>query len=137
MSTHTIVVFKNGKKFDEVTLDTKTYFLHDLAHYCVEMELRLTQGFWGMIDQGYKMEQLSGKTNEFTEELRRIEHIVGATQSVYIGYMSPEMFDENLKVIHYKVPQDYLEQVIERIKSLINTWNYLPVGNEMEVEFSI
>jgi hypothetical protein len=136
-ATHTITIFKDGEKWDEVTLDTKTYFLHDLVHYCVESELRLKQGFWGMIDQGYKMDQLSGKTNELTDELRRIEHIVGATQSVYSGYMSAEMFHENLKVIQYSVSEGFLEKVMEKVKSVTDKWTYLPVGDSLKLEFAI
>jgi hypothetical protein len=136
-SKHTISVLKNGQQFDEVVLDTKTYFLHDLTHYCVEVELELTQGFWGLINQGYKMEQLGGKTNELTEELRKIEHVVGATQSVYAGYMLPEIFMENMKVIDYTLPPAFLEKAIHRIQSVMNAWNYLPVGKTLELEFNI
>jgi len=134
-STHTVSVFKDGKKFDEVMLDTKTYFLHDLSHYCVETELRFTEGFWGMIAQGYKMEQLAGKTNELTSELRQIERLVGATQSVYSGYMPLELFYENIKAVNYSVSADVLENVIKEIQAFMNEWNYLAVGQRLELEF--
>ncbi|MES2516111.1 MAG: hypothetical protein V4580_18295 [Bacteroidota bacterium] len=136
-ATHTITIFKDGEKWDEVTLDTKTYFLHDLTHYCVELELNLKGGFWGMIAQGHKMAQLSGKTNELTDELRRIEHIVGATQSVYLGYMPIEMFYENLKLVSYSVPAGFIENMSQQIQAVMNDWNYLPVGDSIKFDFAI
>lgn len=34
---------------------------HDLAHFVVENELHLTQGFFGLIDEGYSIAQLGDK----------------------------------------------------------------------------
>ena len=33
---------------------------HDLAHYVVERELHLEQGFFGLINEGYTIAQLGG-----------------------------------------------------------------------------
>ena len=137
-SNHTLSISKKGKIFEQVSLDTKTYFLHDITHYCVEKELKLKDGFWGMIDQGYKMEQLSGKNNELTDELRRVEQIVGPTQSVFSGYMSVEMFRENMQLINFtSANPHFIENVIEKIEVIMNQWKYLAIGQTLELEFTI
>jgi hypothetical protein len=136
LSSHSLSVIRNGVVFDEVVLDTRTYFLHDIVHYCVETELKLIGGFWGMIAKGYKMAQLSGKNNGLTEELRRVERIVGPVQSVFSGHLSIEMFEEHMKLIDF-VPQnvDFVGNVIAKAKVLVEQWKYLPTGECLELEF--
>ncbi len=79
---------------------------------------------------------LSGKTNELTEELRRVERIVGPMQSVFSGHLSMEMFEEHMKLINF-IPEDadFVGNVTAKIAGLMEQWKYLAIGRSLELEF--
>jgi hypothetical protein len=136
-SNHYLTIIKNGEVFDEVQLDTKTYFLHDIVHYCVEKELKRNNGFWGMIAMGHKLAALSGKDNELTAALRQIEKIVGAIQAVYSGHMSLVMFDECMQLVPFLPDAGFVTNVTNNIGTIMNEWKYLPIGKALELEFVV
>lgn len=130
---HTLTIHREDGSSESAQLHSETYFLHDLCHFVVEAALGLKEGFWGMLSDGYAFEQLAGKTNELTGELREIEKIVGATQSRYRGNTT----DENLHAIpesnRFEIPADYLDKVLPEIDSIVKRWKYLPVGEKLEL----
>ena len=137
-SEHSLSIIRDGAVDDQVVLHTETYFLHDIVHYCVESELRLTDGFCGMVAQGYKMAELGGKENELTDTLREVEKVVGPVQAVYSGYMSREMFAENLKLaILPNISAEFIDDVLGAIEVIMQKWKYLPIGEPMELEFNL
>ena len=123
---------------DHAVLNTETYLLHDICHFFVELQLELKNGFWGMLEQGYRIEQLSGKTNELTAELRRIECIVGGAQSVYANHMSPEQYWNYLEHSGISIAdKSFIQEVIPEIRSFMERWKYLPVGESIELDFTV
>ncbi len=119
------------------SLDSFTYFLHDIVHFCVETELNIKDGFWGLVSQGYHLHQLCGKENELTLKLRLTEQIVGPVQSVFNGHMPAGLFQETMEQIGFS--RDYshfLDEVLFRIEHIINEWKFLPMGEVLELEFN-
>lgn len=137
LSTHQLSVSKNDKMILHASLDSFTYFLHDIVHFCVETELNIKDGFWGLVSQGYHLHQLCGKENELTLKLRLTEQIVGPVQSVFNGHMPAGLFQETMEQIGFS--RDYshfLDEVLFRIEHIINEWKFLPMGEVLELEFN-
>lgn len=136
-SHHEVVVYKNNLEFDMATLHTQTYFLHDITHFCVELELGIQNGFWGMIAQGYKMNDLASKENELGAELRGVEKIVGPVQALYNGHMSKQMFEEHMSHINFKMTEPgFPENVVGRIHDIMNEWKYMESGKVLVLNFA-
>lgn len=116
-------------------LDAKTYFLHDICHYVVEKNLAYSKGFWGMLSGGHSLNELFGKENPETEELRFIEQIVGPVQSVYSGHMPKHRFAEHTGHIGFTAPDGFLDSCLDEITDLMNKWRDLPVGKQLTLEW--
>jgi len=135
-SNHELKIIRSDKTSDEAILDTKTYLLHDICHFYVEKALQTFDGFWGMLSQGYQIEQLFGKTNQLTEKLRIIECIVGGTQSVYLKHMDEMGFWNYIKTVDYNLTDNkFLEKVVPQITAFMNQWNYLSIGQTTTLNF--
>lgn len=137
LSTHQLSVSENDNMMLQASLDSFTYLLHDIVHFCVESELKIKDGFWGLISQGYHPHQLSGKENELTHTLRLTEHIVGPVQSIFNGHMPAGLFQETMEQIGFSCDYShFLEEVLFRIEHIINEWKFLPIGEVLELEFN-
>lgn len=135
-SNHELKIVRSDNTSEHTLLDTKTYLLHDICHFYVEKELKTLDGFWGMLSQGYKMEQLFGKANPLTEKLRTIECIVGGTQSVFSNHMDAKGFWDYIQTIDYNLTDDkYLENVVPSIDQFMTQWKYLPIGQTIILTF--
>ncbi|HOY12523.1 MAG TPA: hypothetical protein PLY70_05255 [Saprospiraceae bacterium] len=135
-SNHEVVIVRTDQSTEKSILDTKTYLLHDICHFYVEQELKTMDGFWGMLAQGYRMEQLSGKTNQLTEKLRVIESIVGGTQSVFSNHMNETDFWNYLKSTEFGLTDSrFLVKVVTRIAKFMDEWKYLPIGKTIILNF--
>ena len=63
------------------TVRTAAFFaLHDLTHLAVESTLECRNGFFGLIEQGWEIEDTTGKgaRGPLPSEAIAVEHIVGA-----------------------------------------------------------
>ena len=135
-SHHELSIVRTDKTTEHIMLNTKTYLLHDVCHFYVEQILEIDDGFWGMLAQGYRIEQLSGKTNQLTEQLRLIECIVGGVQSVYSKHMDQAGFWNYMQTVDYDIADtSFLEKVIPQINKFMNRWNYLPAGQTVTLNF--
>lgn len=135
-SNHKLEITRSDKSIETVILDTKTYMLHDVCHFFVEKELNTYKGFWGMLSRGYKTEDLIGKTNPLTKNLRKIECIVGATQSVYSKKMTPQDFKNYIQTVdEIFLEASFLEKVIPKIDDFMLNWKYLKVTESCHLEF--
>ncbi|MFA6150214.1 MAG: hypothetical protein WC716_02760 [Chitinophagaceae bacterium] len=137
LSKHQISVSENGDLLLQASLDSFTYFLHDIVHFCVESELNVKDGFWGLVGQGYNLDQISGKENELTLSLRFTEQIVGPVQSIFNGHMPAGLFQETMEQIGFSCDHfHFLDEVLFRIEHIINEWKFLPIGECLELEFN-
>jgi len=136
VSNHELKIVRSDKTSEQTVLDTKTYLLHDICHYYVEKELKTFDGFWGMLAQGYQIEQLFGKTNPLTEKLRIIEWIVGGTQSVYSNHMDESEFWNYIKSVDVNfINNEFLAKVIPQINEFMSRWKYLSIGKTSILNF--
>src|SRR3954468_10697080 len=74
---------------EAVTLETRSYLLHDLLHLAIEAEARLTTGFWGCLAAGKTLADMNDRTgaamNEHAAGIATVEQVVGALTSAAKG----------------------------------------------------
>ena len=128
-------ITRANKKAELITLDTKTYLLHDICHYAVEKILNYPNGFWGMLAQGYSFNELFGKSNPMISGLRFIEKIVGPVQSVYSGHIPIEDFNQYISHLNFTINENDLTSCLAEIKTILNAWEQLPIGEKLTLEF--
>jgi hypothetical protein len=133
---HLLSTFLDGKLQEQHVYNTKTYFLHDIVHYCVETELGIKSGFWGLLAQGYKTTDF-GRGKVSLKVLGKTEKIVGPVQSFFSGHMPEELFWENMKLISFEPPVDFLNKVVKQIKAIEEQWRYMAIGEVLELEFRV
>lgn len=128
---------RNDRSSELIALETKTYFLHDVCHFVVERNLKYSKGFWGMLSLGYSFNELLGKDNPQTTELRFIEQIVGPVQSVYWGHIPKQNFEEYVKHLDFTMPEDVLNTCLTDINAIIEKWQQLPVGQQLTLQWNL
>lgn len=127
---------RNDLSVEIITLETKTYFIHDVCHYVVEKNLEYSKGFWGMLSQGYSFKELFGKDNTLTTELRFIEQVVGPVQSVYLGNIPKQNVNQFVQHINFAMSESLLDECLTEIASILTTWEHLPVGEKITLEWN-
>lgn len=126
---------RDDQSIERVTLETKTYFIHDICHFAVEKNIGYKKGFWGMLSQGYTFNFLFGKDNPHTKELRFIEQIVGPVQSVYSGHIRKPDFEQYISHLDFVVTEGVLDKCLADIKTIIEKWQQLAIGQEITLDF--
>lgn len=125
------------KSVELISLETKTYFIHDICHYVVEKNLAYSKGFWGMLSQGYSFQELFGKDNVLTAELRFIEQVVGPVQSVFSGNMKKENFDLFIQHTNVTMREGMLDTCLIEIGDIFKNWEQLPVGEQLILDWKL
>lgn len=128
-------IYRDNGQSETIELDTKTYFLHDICHFVIEKKLHIRKGFWGMLADGYAFNALSGKDNPQTIDLRFIEQIVGPIQSVYMGHFDKEELGAYIEHLNFPVKSEDLEYCLHNISRIMEKWDSLAVGEELELEW--
>lgn len=129
------IITRNDRSIEQTTFDTKTYFVHDICHYVVEKNLNLSKGFWGMLSSGHHFNELVGKTNPLTPELRFIEQIVGPIQSIYLGYFPKEDFNQNINHLEFRLSEDVLSHCLNEIETTVKHWEQLSLNQNLTLEW--
>src|ERR1700694_2559064 len=113
------------------------YFaLHDLTHYAVETSLRYGRGFFGLIAEGWDVEDTTGKGSRgrLPEEAVEVEKIVGLFDSERGsgGIWTTEQFNEF-------APRALTEAEIQSVRSLrgslFQRWFAVAPGEKLELRF--
>lgn len=120
---------------------------HDIAHYVVEKTMGIRKGFYGNINDGYSVSQLSDKTiiQTLTVESTTSEIITRALQSLAGGAFTisqvTELVRQEFQVLHIDYPLTLNEEKIASMLSeytiLINQWKNLKEGEALAIEFDL
>jgi hypothetical protein len=130
-------ITRTDRSFELISLETKTYLVHDICHYVVEKNLKYVNGFWGMLSQGYSFNDLFGKDNPQTTELRFIEQIVGPVQSVHWGHLPQQNFEERVRHLDFKMTDTVLTSCLTEINSIIGNWQQLSIGQRLTLDWNL
>jgi hypothetical protein len=112
------------------------FALHDLTHYAVESALGYEQGFFGLIAQGWNVEETTGKTprGPLPSEALEVERIVGLFDSERASgtLWSCAEFNEH-------APRPLTEAEIHAVRrtraEVFEQWFAVAPGQRLELEF--
>ena len=133
---------------ETLTLDSKTFLLHDLIHFAVESRAGLADSFYGLLVSGETYDSLNEKhsiKDGFGGELGMTERIVGGLTPVMKGNATPEQFlaaARNLiEAYNRKLPmwldQGFIADVQEHIRRIVGEWNSIAYGDTLILHFYI
>lgn len=122
---------------------------HDLTHYAVETVLHYTDGFYGLVADGWNIEDFAVPypRGQVPQSARQVELIVGCfdTERRTVGRMSVDEFNAHARTY---VSSTRFSDVPVRILSaaeldavrgardaLLARWNALPRGDALELTF--
>lgn len=119
---------------------------HDIAHYIVESELGLKNGFYGNISQGYSVAQLSDKKiiKTLPVESTVAEIVTRALQSLHTGACDPvqfyELINSECSVWNIRYPlsldNEQLNKMLTKYRGHIEKWNELGEGEYLELNWA-
>ncbi|MDX2010281.1 MAG: hypothetical protein SFW67_08830 [Myxococcaceae bacterium] len=127
---HTLALRLDDGAIVSVELETRSLLVHDLVHWCVEAELDLDEGFWGLLASGVPLEVLNDREtppSTFTT-LWRVEGLVGPLESYLQGRLPHDLLVEAL-------PSSFtlanLRGVEARFRSALGAWKATPFGGAL------
>jgi hypothetical protein len=124
------------------------FALHDLTHFAVESTLGVRRGFFGLISDGWDIEDTTGKgaRGRLPLEALEVEHIVGAfdTERATGTMLTADDLNEYMAVLAKPsggtAPRRLLPEEILQIRTkrgqLFAQWFALVPGEAMELHFS-
>ena len=125
------------------------FALHDLTHLAVESSLGFSHGFFGLIAQGWEIDQTEGKSarGPLPSEALEVENIVGSFDSERASgaLLSADELN-SFAAIHAEsagrpAPRKLTEDEILRVRNkrgeLFSRWAAIEPGGALEVKFEI
>jgi hypothetical protein len=116
--------------------------LHDLCHLAVETVLELRQSFYGLIAQGWNLEDFSAPKDTrkpFPPESVPTESVVMFFQQEYAESRerAPEERDAEFAALPWpcEVSPAAAEEIRALVRELAARWDAVPVGENLEVPF--
>jgi hypothetical protein len=70
----------------DVVLNTRSFLLHDLAHYAVESHARAEQGFYGLLASGLSLDELRNPDSLDPDTLSRLMEIEKTVALLQSGF---------------------------------------------------
>ncbi len=118
---------------------------HDMAHFIVERYLGLKLGFYGQINRGYSVSELSDKEiiKTLPSEAMVSEIITRALQSVWSGAVSLEqvqsLVEDEMEHLSINFPYSLSEEDVFKMytdyDALLERWRVLNEGESVDLEF--
>ena len=121
------------------------YSFHDLTHYAVETALGFDKGFYGLVADGWDIEDTGGKGKRGKPSAATIlvEHVVGLFDRERSGGVAPLDATEFSALIEemtgLKLREAFTEHQLtaarERIAELHREWLSIPQGSSLDLTF--
>ena len=121
--------------------------LHDLTHFAVESVLGVRRAFYGLIAEGWDIEDTTGKGSRgaLPPEALAVERLVGALDLERAGsaFWSAAELDAHCYGtgappglrLPRSIGEEDLARIRSRISALLAQWAALPTGHTLEVWF--
>lgn len=153
---HALELIRASGTRERVECETRSFLLHDLLHYAVESQARLSRGFWGELASGKTLAQMNDRTGAeeaaargvmfaaMSSELAAIEQVVGVLSGLTKGRSSAELvsgmqrYAENLGTsLPGWVSVQLVDAVQERMRRLVGQWKATPYGGTLELQWEV
>jgi hypothetical protein len=111
---------------------------HDLTHYAVETTLGFRRGFFGLIAEGWEIEDTTGKgaRGALPPEAGAVEQIVGLfdAERASVTIWTAEEFN-GFGLLPRPLSEDEIASVRKRRGELFARWAEVPAGGALRLEF--
>ena len=122
---------------------------HDITHFVVESELGYSDAFYGLIADGWRIEDFAKPwpRGEIPQNARRVEVLVGCFDAERRNFSEWTAAEFNAHATVYAaasrspdtpirlITDDELGRLRARLRELLATWHALPRGESMKLEF--
>ncbi len=110
------------------------FALHDLTHFAVESTLRIQRGFFGLIAEGWDLEDTTGKgaRGPLPREALEVEGIVGLFDAER-GSGAIWTADEFNQFASRQLTVEEVAQIRARRSDLFKQWSALPPGQTLDL----
>ena len=138
---HRLICTRRNGTFTQSALGPSLPF-HDLAHFVVERELHFTQGFFGLIAEGYSIDQLSDPAviRTLPAEALAAEVITRCLQGLINGAIAQRDFRAAVEAELPRAPKSLTDEAITRMLSLyvdlLNQWENVTEGSALELRWN-
>ena len=113
------------------------FALHDLTHFAVESGLGFKRGFYGLIAEGWEIEDTTGKgaRGKLPQEATDVERIVGLFDTERAGSViyTAEEFNEHS-------PRPFKDEDLARVRKLrselFTKWFAVETGGSLDLQFA-
>jgi hypothetical protein len=140
---HVLRIIHEDGSSEHVECETRSYLIHDLLHYAVETEARLSGGFWGNLAGGKTLTQMNDRSQPVmaaAPEMLVIEQIVGAMSGAVKGRSADAIVSALLNLADATdratprwLTTAFVAAVQERMRRLLGRWNATASGGSMEL----
>jgi hypothetical protein len=123
--------------------------LHDLTHFAIETELGFRRAFYGLVAEGWDIEETTGKgaRGPLPPEALWVEHLVGAFDLERAGSVVWTADELNAQARTFAVDRglpsppaltdDDLGRIRSRLGALFARWALLEAGATLELGFAV
>ena len=142
---HALDVTRDDHTREHAECESRSLLVHDLLHFAIESEARLTGGFWGNLARGTTLADLKaiGMTMaDAVPEMAMIERIVGALTGAVKGESASHLVTAlrgHAETLDWPMPEwlteDFVVAVQERMRQLLGRWRATPYGGSMELDW--
>ena len=143
---HVLGIVRDDGRREHEDCETRSFLVHDLLHYAVESEARLTGGFWGNLGKGKTLVDMNDRTGQAmagaSAEMAVIERLVGALSGAVKGKSAKEMVAAlgTYAAALGRPNPDWLTEpfvvaVQERMRRLLGQWKATPYGATMRLDW--
>jgi hypothetical protein len=144
---HRFEIVRESGTSESREMETRSTLLHDLTHYAVETEARLTSSFYGQLAAGRAYDALTALNDGDGREPMQTERVVvfvqtaskeGDWQDVDVQHFAKRIAD-SLTATGGEAPAwldgALIARVRERLRQVYGRWRGTPFGETMELKF--
>lgn len=127
---HAVSVARADGTSERIELESRSFLRHDLAHFAIESELPIRNGYWGCVASGASLtgDGVAGSEAQFAESL------AGPIQTLFRTNAGPDAYATLLdEAARSRDDGDLATRVYERIRRLRGHWKATPYGGDMEL----
>ncbi|MFN0180874.1 MAG: hypothetical protein ACKVZ0_18885 [Gemmatimonadales bacterium] len=120
--------------------------IHDLTHFAIETELGFRRGFYGLISEGWDIDDTTGRTarGPLPDEALVVEHLVGAFDGERasgtrgtaedFNHFAAIYFTNGGRPVPAPITDEQLARARARLNELIGRWAAVPPGGTLDLE---